>query len=123
VTPGVLTPPDHRLVAMNVSPVVAAEVCDPDPRLFCAVASNEVVDGIGDGSTLFDIVFDGQPIATQATGTREIASDGNVGDFELALRAERSGVGTGRVYTTACFGTDVSGNQGAPRSAIVRVSR
>jgi hypothetical protein len=123
VTPAVLTPPDHRLVAMNVSPVVAAEVCDPDPRLFCAVASNEVVDGIGDGSTLFDIVFDGQPIATQATGTREIASDGNVGDFELALRAERSGVGTGRVYTTACFGTDVSGNQGAPRSAIVRVSR
>jgi hypothetical protein len=123
LAPSVLVPPDHRLVPIDVSPVVATEVCDPEPRLFCSVASSEVVDGLGDGTTLFDIVFDGVPIATQQTGVREIASDGGVGDFGLVLRAERSGLGLGRTYTAACFGTDASGNQGAPRTATVVVPR
>jgi hypothetical protein len=123
LAPSMLLPPDHRLVSMDVSPVIADEVCDPEPRLFCAVASNEVVDGVGDGMTLFDIVFEGVPITTQQTGPHEIASDGGVGDFALVLRAERSGVGSGRVYTAACFGVDASGNQGPPRSTSVRVPR
>jgi len=54
------------------------------------VTSNEPDNGEEDGNTVNDIVI--------------------VDDFHFELRAERSGVGTGRVYTITYLVTDACGN-------------
>ncbi len=122
ITPASMEPPDHELISMNVSDVVALEVCDSEPVLQCSVVSDEPPDApLHDGNTLFDIVLDGEQIFTQGTGVRTIDSNGAIGEFALALRRERSGVSDGRDYTTSCFGIDASGNVGAPESTKVHV--
>jgi hypothetical protein len=121
IAPAVLTPPNHRLVGMSVSDVVANEVCDPEPVIQCAVESSEPVNGHADGNTRFDIVFEGERIRTQGSGPRTIDASGGVGRFTLELRAERSGSGSGRLYTASCVGMDASGNAGDPESEIVTV--
>jgi hypothetical protein len=55
-----------------------------------SVTSNEPDNGLGDGDTANDIVV--------------------TGDLTVNLRAERSGTGTGRVYTVNGACTDMAGN-------------
>ena len=89
-TPSVLKPPNHRMVGVTVN-VSATDTCDPVP--FCrlmAVSSNEPVNGQGDGNTAPD---------WQITGP--LTAD---------LRAERSGTGSGRVYTLTTECRDATGN-------------
>lgn len=75
-SPGLLWPPNHRLL-----PVRIVGVADPDdPNVtttITAVTQDEPVNGVGDGDTSPDAVLLG------ATAM---------------VRAERSGIGTGRVY-------------------------
>jgi hypothetical protein len=61
-----------------------------------AVTSNEPENGLGDG----DIGPDWD----------QMAVDQNTGMIYLHLRAERSGRGSGRVYTVTIAATDISGN-------------
>lgn len=94
VTPEVLWPPNHKLIEVKVT-MAAADVVDSSPTIqLISVTSNEPDDGRRDGKTTGDI--QGAEIGTF--------------DTSLLLRAERSGKGTGRIYTTTYQATDEAGN-------------
>ena len=100
VTPDTLWPPDHRYVEVKAT-VIATDNFDPNPTVtLVSVTSNEPDDGEDDGNTINDIVI--------------------LDDFTFNLRAERSGVGTGRVYTITYQVSDACGNM-TEQSATVSV--
>jgi hypothetical protein len=86
--PGLLWPPDHKLV-----PVSVLDVTDPNGGTVTitvtGVSQDEPVNGLGDGDTSPD-----------ATG---------VGTTNAAVRAERAGNGDGRVYHISFSATSSSG--------------
>ena len=92
--PATLWPPNHRMVEVTAL-VTATDNCgNPDIRLI-SVTSSELDDapGGGDGHTVGDI---------------QGAEPGNP-DLTIALRAERSGNGSGRVYEVIYQTTDLVG--------------
>ena len=90
VTPNSLWPPNHEYVEVKAT-VTANDICDPTPKItLVSVTSNEPDNGIGDGNTLKDFVI--------------------VNDFTFDIREERSGTGSGRIYTITYKATDASGN-------------
>jgi predicted extracellular nuclease len=100
VTPNVLWSPNHKYVTVQASPVYSDNY-DTSPDLdLVSVTSNEPDDGADDGNTVDDIVV--------------------VDDDTFKLRAERSGSGTGRVYTITYMVTDDCGNS-TTASATVTV--
>jgi len=100
VTPDTLWPANHKYVEVKAT-VVAADNFDPNPSVtLVSVTSNEPDNGDDDGDTVDDIVI--------------------VDDFTFNLRAERSGIGTGRVYTITYQVTDACGNA-TQQSATVSV--
>jgi hypothetical protein len=94
-----LRPPNHQMVDVTVSYNVADD-CDPSPRPACtlSVASDEPVNGTGDGDTAPDW---------------EVVSAHHV-----RLRAERAGVGAGRTYTVHITCADGSGNSSSKTVTI-----
>ena len=90
-SPSVLWPPNHKMVAVEVSPT-ASDLCDTAPPTctITGISSNEAVNARGDGNTAPDWEI--------------------TGDLTVNLRAERSGGGNGRVYTMTVGCTDASGN-------------
>jgi hypothetical protein len=89
-TPNSLWPPNHQLVTVTVS-VTATDICSPTvTNQILSVTSNESDDGLGDGDMPNDIQ--------------------NINWLTVDLRAERSGKGSGRIYTITVSGTDASGN-------------
>lgn len=97
-SPNTLWPPNHRMRPVTVS-VSVTDMCDP--VLSCqiiSVASNEPVNGLGDGDTSPDWII--------------------TGPLTVNLRAERSGTGTGRVYTITVQCTDDSGNSSTATGTV-----
>ena len=89
-SPDVLWPANHKMVPVTVTASVA-DVGDPSPiTRIVSVTSNEAPNGSGDGHTDTD---------WQITGP-----------LTVDLRAERSGTGSGRVYTITVESRDHSGN-------------
>lgn len=89
--PKTLWPVNHKMVKVDVS-VTATDNCDSSPECtIVSVDSNEPVTGIGDGNTAPDWFI--------------------TGNFSVDLRAERSGVDTGRIYTITVSCTDGCGNR------------
>ena len=85
-----LWPPDHKLKPINAF-VEVSDNLDPAVQVeLVSITSNEPDNGLGDGDQADDIVIDD--------------------DFFFRLRAERSGVGGGRVYTITYKATDSCGN-------------
>jgi len=89
-SPNKLWPPNHKMVAVKVA-VSGSDVCDTTPSChITSVSSNEPENGLGDGDKSPDWEI--------------------TGDLTLKLRAERSGKGTGRIYTATISCSDASGN-------------
>lgn len=89
-TPNVLWPPNHKMIPVSLS-VAASDNCDSAPRCqIITVNSNEPINGLGDGDTAPDWEI--------------------TGNLAVNLRAERSGNGSGRIYTITVECSDVSGN-------------
>lgn len=89
-SPNALRPPNHKMVPVTVK-VSATDACDPAPVCkLVAVSSDEPVNGQGDGNTSPD---------WQITGASTVD-----------LRAERSGNGSGRIYTLTTECRDAAGN-------------
>jgi hypothetical protein len=94
VAPTVLWPPNHKLSTISAT-VVATDICDAAPVVrLISITSNESDNGLGDGNTVGDIQ----------------EADLGADDRDFRLRAERSGLGGGRVYTILYEAEDASGN-------------
>lgn len=85
-----LWPADHRMVAITVTAAATDDVSAEVATRILSVTSNEPDDGLGDGDIRGDIEI--------------------TGAMTLKLRAERSGRGSGRVYTITVEGADEAGN-------------
>lgn len=91
VSPAELWPPNHEMIEISVDIEVTDNV-DPNPLVRLeSITSNEGDNAIGDGNTSNDIQID------TTTGA-------------IFLRAERSGTGSGRVYTLTYSARDAAGN-------------
>jgi hypothetical protein len=101
-TPNSLWPPNHTMVPVTVNAVVT-DNCGSVTWKIISVQSNEPVNGLGDGDTAPD---------WQITG-----------DHAVLLRAERSGTGSGRVYTLTLQAKDVAGNLSATKTVTVKVPK
>jgi len=100
LSPDTLWSPNHKLVQITAT-VEASDSCDANPAVTLAsITSNEPDNGAGDGD---------QPDDIQAVGGGPIPFGTDVRSF--LLRAERSGMGSGRVYTVNYMLRDASGNQ------------
>jgi hypothetical protein len=90
LSPDSLWPPNHNYVTVNAT-VTVTDNADPGATFtLVSVTSNEPDNGEDDGDTVNDIVI--------------VDSD------TFKLRAERSGTGTGRIYTITYQATDACGN-------------
>lgn len=106
LSPSVIFPPNHQFVDV-LATVEAADNCDPNPEVvLLSVLSNEPEDSLGDGKFTPDIL-----------GVEELTAD-----FTFQVRAERMGMGIGRIYTALYGASDFAGNL-SQDSAEVRVPK
>jgi len=97
-----LWPPNHKMIDVGFS-FELSDNCDSEPAASVEVTSDE-------------------PTATAPdAGGPKHAPDAEIADDTVFLRAERSGIGNGRVYMITVEATDASGN-GASSSMSVKVN-
>ena len=101
-SPNSLWPPNHKMVDVRVSALVQ-DACGSATWKITSISSNEPQNGLGDGDTAND---------WQITGAHTVK-----------LRAERSGKGSGRIYTIAIVAEDAAGNKSAPTTVTVKVPK
>ena len=96
-----LWPPNHKMVTLSLQECFAEVVeCDDDwTASITFVSADEPADASGDGNTEPDIEL--------------------LGDDTVALRAERSGGGNGRVYAIGYRLRDSSGNEAEGECAVL----
>jgi hypothetical protein len=99
-SPSVLWPPNHKMVMVTVNATVK-DTCGSATWNIVSVTSNEPANGRGDGNTSPD---------WQITGSHTVS-----------LRAERSGNGSGRIYTITIQATDAAGNTSTSQTVTVKV--
>ena len=106
ITPERLWRPNHQMVPVNALVNVADLLSGPTGFALLSATSNEPDQGLGDGDFANDI--------------QEFALGGP--DTSGLLRAERSGLGMGRIYTLTYQGMDAAGNSAicGPSVAVPR---
>jgi hypothetical protein len=94
LSPAELWPPNHKMVDVTASVTVADSGSGSAGFVLVSATSSEPDNGLGDGDTANDI------------------QDFEIGkpDTQGQLRAERSGLGNGRVYTLTYRASDAAGN-------------
>jgi hypothetical protein len=103
VSPEVLWPPNHKMVTVRTD-LIVGDVCDGSLTVrLISITSNEPDTARGDGNTVNDIQ----------------GADFGTDDREFQLRAERSGRGSGRVYTITYEVEDASGNATVRQAMVV----
>lgn len=108
LSPNVLWPPNHRLIPITAT-VEASDTCDANPSVTLdSITSNEPDNGLGDGD---------QPDDIQAIGGGPVPFGTDVRTF--LLRAERSGMGNGRVYTVTYTAKDAAGNTASASAQVI----
>jgi pectate lyase/pectin methylesterase-like acyl-CoA thioesterase len=90
-----LGPPNHQLITVHASVNADDSLSGIASVILSSITSNEPDNGLGDGDTSNDI--QGAEIGTL--------------DTEFMLRAERSGKGSGRIYTITYTAVDQVGNK------------
>ena len=95
-----LWPPNHRMVTVSLTAALVDLLDGAPTARIVGVSSNEPIDGEDDGNTSPDWEI--------------------TGPLTVDLRAERSGLGTGRVYAIEVEGKDAAGNA-TRQSVAVRV--
>jgi hypothetical protein len=97
-TPSSLWPPNHKMVLVTLTYTTGG--CGSVNCAVTSVSSNESIDGLGDG---------------------DVSPDWQIVDaHHVYLRAERSGLGTGRIYTITVTCTDASAHT-ATKQIVVTV--
>jgi hypothetical protein len=96
VTPSTIAVPNHKMV--DVALTYTASDLTGTPVCSVSITSNEPIDGPGDGNSTVD---------WQVLDTRKVR-----------VRAERSGIGTGRIYTITVTCADASGNATVKTAAV-----
>jgi len=108
LSPNSLQPPNHKLVLITAT-VSAKDACSANPAVqLVSITSNEPDEGSGDGD---------QPNDIQAAGGGPVPFGTDVRSFQL--RAERSGMGSGRIYTVTYSAADASGNKTSASAVVV----
>jgi len=100
-----LWPANHKMVAVQFGVAVNGGLSGAAGFKLLSATSNEPDNGLGDGDTADDI-------QSFSFGTADVTG---------MLRAERSGRGTGRVYSLFYQGADLAGNV-TPCTSLVRVA-
>jgi hypothetical protein len=100
-SPNTLWSPNHKMNNVTISTVATDNCGGAVTCSISSVTSNEPINGLGDGNTAPDWIV--------------------TGNQTLQLRAERAGVGSGRVYTIGTRCTDAAGNLSLPMYTTVTV--
>jgi hypothetical protein len=110
ISPDTLWPPNHKMVLVTPA-ITATDNCSAAPTIqLTAITMNE-----GEETNTFDSNYD------YTMGDGHTIDDIQVSENnDIYLRAERSGTGTGRIYTITYIAIDASGNT-ATASATVNV--
>jgi serine protease len=101
VNPTQIWPPDHKMRNITAT-VVAADNCAGVTYVLTSITSNEPDNGLGDGDTANDIQL----------------ADYNTPDLMFSVRRERSGLGTGRIYTVTYTATDAHSNSTSASATV-----
>lgn len=96
-TPNTLWSPNHRMTPVSISANVT-DNCSAATWSVTSIASDEPVNGTGDGDTEPDWA--------------------TAGAHGVTLRAERAGSGDGRVYTITITARDAAGNSAAATTTV-----
>lgn len=108
VNPDILWPPNHKMISITPT-ITATDNCDPDPLIELKLITMNEGDEINTYDPEYDYTLgDGHTI-------NDIQVDEN-GD--IYLRAERSGTGSGRIYTITYMATDSSGNSSTASATV-----
>ena len=102
VSPNRLWPPNHKYRTVTATVEVSDDFDSAPIVTLLSVTSNEPDNGPGDGNTINDIVI--------------------LDDYTFKLRAERSGLGQGRIYTITYEAVDSCGNT-STGTATVKVPK
>ena len=102
---GEIWPPNHKMVAWNTAVQVTDLVSGSAGFKLTGFSSSEAANAKGDGTTSVDM-------SGWTIGTPDTAG---------LVRAERSGLGTGRIYRTYYIGTDGAGNTKACMAVLIEV--
>ena len=94
--PGVIWPPDHKMVAVNVVGVTTSDpMYGPVQITINSIYQDEPVNALGSGNTAPD-------------GIIANSTDSTIPSIAY-VRAERAGPGTGRIYIISYTATDIGG--------------